>query len=329
MIDQNLTPNPMILELDHQGGAKELTSIEGCFPLPVNSDRLIWIRCYLDEKTLPFLTSLGVMPPQFLTMICAAETRPSTFSAQDGLVCILRSVSPSLEQTKLQDKEVASIRVYVNKNVIVMVQVAPLLSVNRLQANLLANLGPKDPADFVVALLGVIINRISEVITAWDDRLDILEAKAQSTTSEGQAELSLLRKGILILRRHLIPQREAINQMQPEKLTWFDASDRMHVEELAQAMIRLVEDLEAEKERTEALQDSISAQSQQDTNQRTYYLSIIASIFLPISFATGLLGSNLAGIPFSSKNWSFGAFCLLLLLIAFGIALFLRYRKWF
>lgn len=322
-------PNPMILELDHMGGAKALASIEDCFPLRPDSDRLIWVRCYLNEQTSALLTSLNVMSSQFVNMLCAPETRPSTFSGRDGFVGIFRSVSPSLEKTTLQNKEAASIRLFINKNVIVMVQLNQLVSVDRLQESLVANVGPVTSADFIVSLLNEITDRISEVITLWDNTLDQLENDTQITSNSDQSTLILLRKGILILRRYLIPQREAIAQMEPEKLSWFDTNNQAHLSEIAQAMIRLVEDLETEKDRVEALQDSLSSQSQQDTNLRTYYLSIIASIFLPISFATGLLGSNLAGIPFATKPWSFPAFCLLLLLIAVGIALFLRYRKWF
>ncbi len=322
-------PNPMILELDHLGGAKALPSIESCLPFLPDSDRLIWIRSYLNEQTPAFLTSLNVMSTSFIKMLCAAETRPSTFSGSDGLIGIFRSVSPSLEKTTVQNKDAASIRVFINKNIIVMVQVNQLVSIDRLQANLVANLGPKTSADFVVALLDEITDRISEVIITWDDVLDQLEGDTEIAASADQSELVLLRKGILMLRRYLIPQREAINQMEPEKLSWFDANNQTHIAEIAQAMIRLVEDLETEKDRVEALQDSISTQNQQDTNQRTYYLSIVAAIFLPISFATGLLGSNLAGIPFATKPWSFPAFCFLLLSIALSIAVFLRYRKWF
>ena len=181
----------------------------------------------------------------------------------------------------------------------------------------------------MVYLLDEITDRISEVITTWDATLDQLENDAQIVSNADQSELTLLRKGILMLRRYLIPQREAINQMEPEKLSWFDANNQTHIAEIAQAMIRLVEDLETEKDRVEALQDSLSTQSQQDTNQRTYYLSIIAAIFLPITFATGLLGVNLAGIPFAEKPWAFPAFCLTLVVVAIFVAIFLRYRKWF
>ena len=269
------------------------------------------------------------MSTAFINMLCAQETRPSTFSGHDGLVGIFRSVSPSLEKTTLQNKESASIRVFINKNIVVMVQVSQLLSVDRLQATLFANLGPRTSADFVVYLLDEITDRISEVITTWDATLDQLENDAQIVSNADQSELTLLRKGILMLRRYLIPQREAINQMEPEKLSWFDANNQTHIAEIAQAMIRLVEDLETEKDRVEALQDSLSTQSQQDTNQRTYYLSIIAAIFLPITFATGLLGVNLAGIPFAEKPWAFPAFCLTLVVVAIFVAIFLRYRKWF
>jgi zinc transporter len=64
-------------------------------------------------------------------------------------------------------------------------------------------------------------------------------------------------------------------------------------------------------------------------NKRMYVLSLIAAIFLPLGFLTGLLGINVGGIPGADNPMAFTIFVVFLIIIVlFQIVLF-RWRKWF
>lgn len=314
--------------LSQTGGAKELSSIEGYFPIHADNDSLIWVQCNKCEQTSAFLASLGMIPSGVIDILCAEDTRPRSFTLDDSFVGIFRTVSANIESSDAD--ETASVHFFVNKNIIVTVQEYPLVTMDRMKENFQKNVGPKTAADCLMFLLDGISERIAEVITDWDAVLDQLENTDNIASSKSsQITLTRIRKKIVTLRRYLIPQREAFNRMSVANLSWLDANNQYFLKEAAESMVRLVEDLEEEKDLAELVQGAISSQSQQDINQKMYFLSIIAAIFLPITFATGLLGSNLAGIPFADKPWAFPAFCLSLLIIAMMIAIFLRYRRWF
>ncbi|MES2204143.1 MAG: CorA family divalent cation transporter [Pseudomonadota bacterium] len=324
MIVQNL--NYSAFNLDHVGSAKPLTSIEGIFPVHADQDSLTWLQYNKNDQTHQSLMSLGMIPKGVIDILCADETRPRTMIIEDAFVGIFRTVSAEFEETNI--REMTSVRFFVNKNLIVTIQECPLLTMNRMVANFQANIGPKTAAECLMFLLNGISERIEEVITTWDTILDQLE-NAPSSDVSTQTKLTQLQKNMVALRRYLIPQRESFNRIEVRNLSWFDVNSQEVLKEEAESMVRLVEDLEAEKDRAALLQSAISSQGQQDTNQRMYFLSVVAAIFLPITFATGLLGVNLAGIPFAAEPWAFPAFCLTLLTVAGGVAIYLRYRKWF
>ena len=324
MTEQN--PNYTAFNLDHAGGAKPLTSIEGIFPVHADQDLLIWLKCYKNDQTHQFLTGLSMIPSGVVSILCADETRPRTLISGDAFIGIFRTVSAEMEN--IQTGKMTSVRFFANKNLIVTIQEGPLLTMSRMETSFQTNIGPRTAAECLMFLLSGISERIEEVITTWDTTLDQLES-ATGSPAATQMQLTQLQKRLVALRRYLIPQREAFNRIEAKNLSWFDVNSQEELKEEAESMVRLVEDLEAEKDRAVLVQSSLSSQSQQDTNQRMYFLSIVAAIFLPITFATGLLGSNLAGIPFASKPWAFPAFCLSLFVIAVVIAIFLRYRKWF
>jgi len=63
-------------------------------------------------------------------------------------------------------------------------------------------------------------------------------------------------------------------------------------------------------------------------NRRTYTMSLLAMIFLPTTFLTGLFGVNLGGIPGANWHLGFSMFCLLLMIMIVGVAWWLKRRRW-
>jgi len=82
------------------------------------------------------------------------------------------------------------------------------------------------------------------------------------------------------------------------------------------------------RDKTIVAQEDLASFMTEQVEQRTYLLSIVAAIFLPLTFATGLLGINVAGIPWADHKHAFEGVCLLLLLLVFCQILLFRYKKW-
>ena len=75
-------------------------------------------------------------------------------------------------------------------------------------------------------------------------------------------------------------------------------------------------------------QEELNSRLSEQLNKRMYVLSIVAAVFLPLGFITGLLGINVAGIPGAEFAYGFVIVCLLLLLLVFiQIGLF-KWKKW-
>ncbi len=106
---------------------------------------------------------------------------------------------------------------------------------------------------------------------------------------------------------------------------WLDRARRAHLRETAGRITRYVEDLDAARERAAVVQDELATRLSEQLNRRMFLLSVVAGVFLPLSFVTGLLGMNAAGMPGTEDPFAFALICGgLLLLGGFEIWLFKR-----
>jgi zinc transporter len=144
-----------------------------------------------------------------------------------------------------------------------------------------------------------------------------------------RTELNKLRRVIIALRRYLAPQRDALSRMMNIKVGWMSERDILHLREEADRVTRYVEDLDAARERAAITQEELGNRLSEQLNTRMYVLSVVAAIFLPLGFLTGLFGINVGGIPMAENPQGFIDILLLLLLISGIQVLLFRWRRWF
>jgi zinc transporter len=171
---------------------------------------------------------------------------------------------------------------------------------------------------------------MTEPIDKLEDRITDLESRViSSEDSDIRSDLSELRRHTIELRRFIAPHREVLVELQNEKYKWFKKYDRQILHEINQRLIRHVEDLDAIRERATITSEEMLSHLSNRMNSRMYILSLVAAIFIPLGFLTGLLGVNIAGIPGAEYPHAFLIFIIIMLLIvSFQIWIFKR-KKWF
>jgi len=112
------------------------------------------------------------------------------------------------------------------------------------------------------------------------------------------------------------------------KLDLFDDWQRARLREVSDKVTRYVEELDSARERATVVQDELAGRLSDDLNRKMYVLTVIAGIFLPLGFVTGLLGINVGGIPGTEAPWGFALVCALLLLLGLSEYWLFRWLKW-
>lgn len=123
-------------------------------------------------------------------------------------------------------------------------------------------------------------------------------------------------------------QRDVFARLATEKFLWMSDDDRHRMQENAERLGRCIDELDGFVARTAVITDEINALISEVTNKQIYTMSMLAIVFLPSTFLTGLFGVNLNGIPGSEFKFAFSVFCLLLSCLISFVIWWLKRGKW-
>jgi zinc transporter len=311
--------------LDGQGGARDISAAELAEWQPEHG--LLWLHFdYSKPGTLAWLEAHSGLDEIAIAALVAEDTRPRATSHAGGLLMALRGVNLNPEANP---EDMVSIRLCVSEHRILSSRKRTILSVDDIVRALSEGEGPATSAEFVAILCDRLVRRMAGPIDNAEDKVDELEENLLSSArGKLRSELGQVRRQSIALRRYLAPQREALSWVQSERLAWFGDAQRLQVREASDRLAQYIETLDSIRERAAVSQEELVNQISEESNSRMYVLSIVSAIFLPLGFATGLLGINVGGIPGADNGNAFAIFIGILLAISGALLVFFRYKKW-
>jgi len=160
--------------------------------------------------------------------------------------------------------------------------------------------------------------------------IDKLEDQILESNSElPMDELASLRRRLMRIRRYKKPLGNLITNISNDMTLSIDKIVRNQMSETSEQIGRHANTIELYMERAMLMQDQIQNQLYDRMNRATYRLGVVATVFLPLGFITGLLGINVAGIPGDHNQYAFWMVCLLLVIVAIVSTILVSRKKEF
>ncbi|MCX3307911.1 zinc transporter ZntB [Pantoea vagans] len=308
-------------QLDGKGGMIPIAEDE-----VIECEQPCWLHLnYTHRKSAEWLQSTPQIPDAVRDALAGDSMRPRVSRLGDGFMIVLRSVNHNSDARRDQ---LVVMRVFINDKLIVSTRRRKVSAVDEVLTDLQNGNGPIDCGSWLVDVCDALTDHTSEFIEELHDKIIELEDALLDQRMPARGELGLLRKQLIVMRRYMAPQRDVYARLASEKLAWMDDSERRRMQEIADRLGRGLDDLDAGVARTAILADEVASAMAESMNRRTYTMSLMAMIFLPATFLTGLFGVNLGGIPGGEWKYGFSIFCLLLVALAVGVAGYLRKRRW-
>ncbi|MEM9585331.1 MAG: zinc transporter ZntB [Pseudomonadota bacterium] len=283
-----------------------------------------WIHLDLaDTGLLPW--ARAHLPEIAASALVQSETRPRCERLDEGLILNLRGVNLNPES---DPEDMVSVRLWVTRSGIVSARKRKVFAVDAIREAAAAGRAPSSVGRFLAELSYGLTSRIENITLALEEQTDALEDGLSDGRDLRAAELGSLRQTVIKLRRFLNPQREALAALAALENWIIEPEDLALLRETANRTRRIVEELDATRDRLSALQDHIEADRALALGRNSYVLSVIAAIFLPLGFLTGLFGVNVAGMPGVAEPSAF--WVLSGVSVAVGAVLFFvfKWAKW-
>ena len=313
------------LLLDGKGGGRVLGWQEIADWTPEQGVLWVHLSC-TDPDAIAWLEEKSGLEPLIVEALLSEGTRPRSTVIDEGLLLTLRGVNLNPGE---DHEDMVSVRIWAEQTRIITTRRRSLLSVTGLIDSFATGQGPATSSEFINTLAELLTSYVEETVEEIEDHTSVLEEQVMiSHDRKLRSQISGLRRKAIMLRRYLAPQREAFTRLQVEKIHWFTELDKRHLYETANSLIRIVEDLDSLRERANVAQEELVNLLSEQINSRMYTLSLVTTIFLPLSFFTGLLGINVGGIPGASNNWAFLVVVAMLLVVCLGQFLYFRKKRW-
>jgi zinc transporter len=134
---------------------------------------------------------------------------------------------------------------------------------------------------------------------------------------------------VAIFRRYITPQKTVLERLQGHSIPCLCSEDQQHFGEELDRVTRYVEELDELATRMQILNEEVRNAHAERLNSLAYVFSVVATIFLPLGFLTGLLGVNVGGIPGVEHPYAFWIFTALCVVLAAVQMFVFKLLKWF
>lgn len=288
------------------------------------SDGYRWLHLDLSDPELKPWTSAH-LPEIAAHSLWQSETRPRCERLVDGIILNLRGVNLNPESNP---EDMVSLRMWVSRQAIVSARMRKVWAVDAMRESALSGKAPATIGRFLAELVSGLTSRIESVSIDIEEQTDALEESVLEGTKLPLGKLGNLRQAVIKMRRFINPQREAISTLASLE-NWIIAPEELALlRETSNRTRRIVEELDATRDRLSALQEHIDAERATALSRNSYILSIVAAIFLPLGFLTGLFGVNVGGMPGTEAPIAFWLLTGGSVIGGIGLFLIFKHSKW-
>jgi magnesium transporter len=267
--------------------------------------------------------------PLVLEDIVDISQRPKFDSYEEGFLVILESMSFVVADNRIVHEQVS---IYCGKDFVLSFQEDVRDCFPSIRERIQNSQGRirKYHSDYLTyALIDDIVDRYFITMEAVGDMIDRLEIEiAEKPSFETKNSIHRLKRSVMDMRKGIAPLRDALSQLIRSDSPLITDSTRPYLQDLYGNVLQSMEMVDGYRDILSGLQDLYLAEISYKMNKAMQTLTIVSTIFIPLTFLAGIYGMNFAHMP--ELQWRYGYFVLLgiMLVVAIILLLLFRRRKW-
>ncbi len=308
---------------------REPQSVEELRRIKASGGKLwVDVQGFGDEGVLRELAELFSIHPLALEDIVHIPIRPKAEPYDDNMLIVSRM----LRHANGEDVDTEQVSIFIGRDFVLTFQEAygdvldPVRHRLQIPRSTMRRLGP----DYLAyAILDTIIDAYYPVIEKLGDRIEELEELVLNQASpETLRDLTMIKGLLLRLRRAVVPQRDAINAIIRDECEFVGDTVRVYLRDTYDHIVQTSEAVETARELVSGLMNTYLSVVSNRMNEVMKTLTIVASIFIPITFLAGLYGMNFEHMPELHLRWGYPALIAAMVGVGVGMLFYFKRKGW-
>jgi len=287
-----------------------------------------WINVY-GLHNIKLMEEIGKefeIHPIILEDLVNTEQRPRADEQDDYLSVVMKALSYNPRKRTIHDEHIG---IVLGKNFVISFQEKKADTFESVRENLRKNKGRirKMGADYLAyVLIDTVIDGYFVVLDKIGEKIEDAEEELVDDPSERTLHaIQQLKKDMLILRKAIWPMREVMGRLQRREPGRFRESTEIYLKDLYDHVAQVADTIDTFNNMLTNMLDVYLSSISNKTNEVMKVLAIFSTIFMPLTFLTGLYGMNFRFMP--ELEWEFGYFTILGVMAVLAVVMIWFYKK--
>lgn len=298
------------------------------FPLSeIHTRNFIWYWIDFDKPTgeeTNLLYSFFQFHPLAIEDCLQRLQRPKLNYYEDYTFFVLHAIRDDT-------MEAEEVNMFFGENYIVTFHFNELIELENAKERIVVNPTKWEEGHVFVAyqIIDKLVDNYFPILYKIEDHLNDIEEKLSPTTVHLSMDFVFdVRSDLLRLRRTIIPMRELIYRILNSEVLSLNKVERAYFSDIHDHLLRLVEILELNRELTSDIRDSQLSINSNQMNRIMMTLTIISSVFIPLTFIAGVYGMNFDSMP--ELHWRYSYLVVLIIMLVIGITMifWFKHKGW-
>ncbi len=310
---------------------KEAKTVEECFPFK-DEPTVTWIN--IDGlHQVDIIEKIGnyfEVHPLLLEDILNTEQRPKMEDFDDYIFIVLKMLECKSEKNWILSSEQMSL--IIGKNFVISFQESegdifdPIRERIRNGKGKIRKMGPDYLAyslmDAIVDGYFIILEKLGEKIEDIEDEL------MTNPTPETLKVIHRLKRDMIYLRKSVWPFREVISNLERGESKLIEKTTSIYLRDIYDHTIQVIDTIETFRDMLSGMLDIYLSSISNRMNEIMKVLTIIATIFIPLTFLVGVYGMNFKYMPELELPWSYPALWFFMITLSISMLVYFKKRKW-
>jgi len=310
---------------------KELKSIEECFPYK-DRPNVTWINIggiHQAEMMEKIANHFGIHSLVMEDILNTGQ-RPKMDDMDDYVYVVLKMLNYNEEDDEIDAEQISII---LGQNFVISFQEKERDVFEPIRERIRKNKGRirKKGADYLAyTLLDSVVDIYFTILEKIGERIEFLEEElVENPSTQTLQEIHGLKREMIFLRKSIWPLREVISGLERGESSLIKETTVIYLRDVYDHTIQVIDTVETFRDMLSGILDVYLSSISNKMNEVMKVLTIIATIFIPLTFLAGVYGMNFRYMPELEWRWGYFTALFLMAVIGIGMVIYVRKKKWF